>query len=491
MKILFADNWHFHRRNFLPIFEALKKDSLPHQFETSRRSWWKAHGRYSKLSKHLSQSTDFIDQQGDWRAINYLGVNLWEISKAEFLCHALTQNHWHVGGIPNQSDSIFEFAISNPLDKEALRLCLAAAHNWLSFWNQYLDRHADLSHAIVFSGSYIYTRALMALAKQRDILVLVTEHFFTGNDFYLEYRDNPIANNCGVRRDFGVGTSLIEKESDVIFSAYAHIRMKGMKNRNVPQTNIPFKHNWIDKNPIILIIGQVANDFSIIETPSDEISTIASYKKSITELLNNTNANLIFKAHPWERRRAPLFIPLTKITVEEFIHSLPEKDRLRITVIETESIQSVFQICDGVIGISSQGLLEACYYGFKPALIGDTFFSKKGFTQNTIQNPHLLSKAFDKDLWKLSLDEYHQFQDFMKGMFSELLTPNNKKASGFILEKFSNSSAKPIVKLILDGSGTPKIDPLDLLKDVLERPYAWIRLSALWSKSKFKGFKIS
>jgi len=485
MKILFADNWHFHRRNFLPIFEAMKSGLLPHQFETSRRSWWKAHGRYSKLSKRLRQSTDFIDQQSDWRAINYLGVNLWEISKAEFLCHSLTQDHWHVGGIPNQSDSIFEFAISNPLDKEALRLCLAAAHNWLSFWNQYLDRHSDLSHVIVFSGSYIYTRALIALAKQRDILVLVTEHFLTGNDFYLEYRDNPIANNGGVQRELVTDSLPIKKENDVIFSAYAHERMKGMKNRNVPQKNITFKHTWDDKKPIILVIGQVFNDFSIIETPSDEISTIASYKQIITELLNNANVNIIFKAHPWERRRSPLFSPLTKNKIGEWIHSLPRKDQLRITVIENEPIKKIFEICDGVVGISSQGLLEACYYGFKPALVGDTFFSKKGFTHSANQNPHLLSKAFDKGMWKLSLSEYHQFQDFMKGIFSEVLIPNNKKASEFILEKFSNSSAKPSAKLIFDGIGAPKIDSLDLLKDVLERPHAWIRLSGVWIKSLF------
>jgi hypothetical protein len=486
MKILFADNWHFHRRNFLPIFEAMKSGLLPHQFETSRRSWWKAHGRYSKLSKRLRQSTDFIDQQGDWRAINYLGVNLWEISKAEFLCHALTQDRWHVGGIPNQSDSIFEFAISNPLDKEALRFCLAAAHNWLSFWNQYLDRHADLSHAIVFSGSYIYTRALMALAKQRDILVLVTEHFFTGNDFYLEYRDNPISNNCGVQRDIRISTSIMEKESDVISSAYAHGRMKGMKNRNVPQKNITFKHTWNDKNPIILIIGQVANDFSIIETPSAEISSIATYKQVISGLLNNTNANVIFKAHPWERKRPPVFSPLTKIKIAEWIHSLPRKDQLRITVIENEPIKKIFEICDGVVGFSSQGLLEACYYGFKPALTGETFFSKKGFTQSAVQSQHLLSSTVDKGMWKLSLDEYHQFQGFMKGMFSEVLTPNNKKASEFILEKISNPGAKPSARDILNGISAPKIDALDLLKDVLERPYVWICLSVVWIQSQFK-----
>jgi hypothetical protein len=491
MKLLFADNWHFHRRNFLPIFEALKKDSLPHKFETSRRSWWKAHGRYEHLSKSLKKSIEFIDQHDDLRAIHCLDVNLWEISKAEFLCSALTQNHWHVGGIPNESDSVFEFAMANPQDKEALRLCLAAAHNWLLFWNQYLDGHVDISHAIVFSGSYIYTRSLMALAKQRDISVLVAEHFFTGNDFYLEYRDGPIANNCGVKRDFSFHSCIKENEAKVTASAYAHSRMKGMKNRNVPQKNISFKNPWGDKNPIILIIGQVANDFSIIETPSDEVSSIASYKQGIIELLKNTKANVIFKAHPWERRRAPLFRPLTKIKIDEFIQSLPEKDQARIALIENESIQSIFLICDGVMGISSQGLLEACYYGFKPVLIGDTFFSNKGFTQSANQNPNLLNKSFDKKMWKLSLKEYELFQDFMESMFTEALIPNSKFASGLICEKLLDSHAKPSAKHLLGTIRTPKMKWTDLLGDVYERPHAWMRLSGIWIKSKLKSSKPS
>lgn len=485
MKLLFADNWHFHRRNFLPIFEALKKDSIPHQFEISRRSWWKAHGRYEHLTKSLKESIDFIDQHDDWRAINYLGVNLWEISKSEFLCSALTQDHWHVGGIPNQSNSVFEFAIANPQDKEALRLCLAAAHNWLIFWNQYLESHADVSHAIVFSGSYIYTRSLMALAKQRDIPVLVSEHFFTGNDFYLEYRDSPMANNCGVKRDFSFHSCIKENEAKVTSIAYAHSRMKGMKNRNVPQKNIAFKNPWGDKNPIILIIGQVANDFSIIETPSDEVSSIASYKQTIINLLKNTNANVIFKAHPWERRRAPLFSAFTRIKIEEFIQSLPEGDQVRIALIENESIQSIFQICDGVIGISSQGLLEACYYGFKPVLMGDTFFSKKGFTQSANQNPNLLNKSFDKNMWKLSLNEYEQFQGFMGDMFTEILIPNSKFASGLIYEKLLNQSAVLSDKHLLKVMSATNIGWINLIKDGFERPHIWIRLFGIWIGSNF------
>jgi hypothetical protein len=260
-----------------------------------------------------------------------------------------------------------------------------------------------------------------------------------------------------------------------------------MKNRNVPQCNIVFKHSWQNKNPVILIIGQVANDFSIIETPSDEISTISIYKQIIINLLKNTNANLIFKAHPWERRRAPLFSPLTKVKIDEFTQSLPEIDRIRITVIENEPIQNIFQICDGVVGITSQGLLEACYYGFKPALMGDTFFSKKGFTQDSSENRNFLKNTFDKASWKLSLNEYEQFQNFIGGMFIEALIPNSKIASVLISEKLINPHAKLSTKHALTVINIPRIDWINLLKDIFGRPYVWVRLSRIWIKSQFKA----
>jgi capsule polysaccharide export protein KpsC/LpsZ len=313
----------------------------------------------------------------------------------------------------------------------------------------------------------------------------VAEHFFTGNDFYLEYRDKPIANNCGVQRQLGVDFSLKEKVNEPTISAYMHSRIKGMRNRNVPKRNISFSRSWSGRDPVILIIGQVVNDFSIIETPSDEVSSIAIYKKAIIDLLSNTNANLIFKAHPWERRRAPLFSPITKLKIEDFIRLLPEKDQLRITVIEDQSIQNIFQVCDGVMGISSQGLLESCYYGFKPVLLGKAFFSNKDFTQDV--NKILIKYKFDKALWKLSLYEYSQFQSFMKEMFTEVLIPNEEVASALTIGKLSKHNAQSETKFMLDVIGTSRVDWMVFFRDLLERPSIWIRLLRIWIKSKLRS----
>jgi hypothetical protein len=487
MKILFADNWHFHSRNFLPLFKAIQQDSLPHLFETSRSSWWKAHGCYSTHEKLLTNSLHYVDQHQDWSQINYQGINLWKICKAEFLCNALTQDSWHIGGIPNESEAVFKYAVANEGNRAALRLCLAATHDWLIFWSEYLDRGTNISHAIVFSGSYIYTRTLMVLAKERNVSILVAEHFFTGNDFYLEYRDNPIANNCGIQRKLGVDFSLKGNANDVVISTYMHSRIKGMRNRNAPKRNIGFRHPWNGRDPVILIIGQVVNDFSIIETPSNEVSSIAIYKQAFIDLLSNTSANLIFKAHPWERRRAPLFKPITKLKIEEFIRSLPEKDQLRIAVIENEPIQNIFQICDGVMGISSQGLLESCFYGFKPALLGKTFFSNKDFTQSTNEKLALIKCEIDKASWKLSLDEYGQFQNYMKEMFTEVLIPNYEEASVLITGKLSKSNAKLETKFMLDVIGTSRVDWMIFFRDALDRPNIWMYLLRIWIKSQFSA----
>jgi len=484
MKILFADNWHFHRRNFLPLFEAIQQDSLPHLFETSRSSWWKAHGHYSTHEKLLTNSLYYVDQHQDWAQINYQGINLWGICKAEFLCNALAQDRWHIGGIPNESEAVFKYAVANEGDRAALRLCLAAANDWLIFWSQYLDRHTDISHGIVFSGSYIYTRALMALAKQKNISVLVAEHFFTGNDFYLEYRLTPIANNEGlVRKEYS--SSFETPSYNAIASAYCHERIKNMRNRNTPKQNIPFGRPWDNQNPVILITGQVVNDFSIIETPSDELSSIARYKQILIELLRKTNANLIFKAHPWERKRAPLYSPLTKIKIEEFIQSLPAIDRARIVVIENEPIQEIFQSCDGVMGISSQGLLESCQFGFKPVLLGKTFYSHSGFTQDINESSGLLADTFNKSSWRLSLGEYQKYENFMQSIFTRTLIPNKVIASSLVTKLLHGSQIPLPLKFMLTILNTYKIHYANLIIDICERPLIWIKNGAVWMRTLF------
>jgi hypothetical protein len=70
-------------------------------------------------------------------------------------------------------------------------------------------------------------------------------------------------------------------------------------------------------------------------------------------------------------------------------------------------------------------------------------------------------------------------------MFSELLIPNHKKASGLIAEKLINSHAKVSTKKTLTVINILRMDWINLLKDVFDRPYVWVTLSRIWIKSQF------
>jgi len=484
MKILFPDNWHFHQRNYAPIFQALKQNSIPYVFETSRGGWWRAHGNYHNLRNSLRNSLEYVDQFTDLEKIDHLGINLWQISKAEFLCNALAQDRWHEGGLPNESRAVMEYALIDEVDTKNLTLCLAAAHDWLDFWSDYFDQNSEITHAIIFSGSYVYTKALMAIAKARNIAIILTEHFFTGNDFYFERRDKPIANNCGLpyfKNEVVDDTNGLDR---LMIGQYVHARIEKMRNRNTPHGDNNFINPWSDKNPILLIVGQVVNDFSLIETPSNELSSIATYKKTIFQILNSSDCNIVFKAHPWERRRAPMFAPYTKIQINQFIQSLPLKHQTRIQVIENEPIRSIFPYCDGVVGISSQGLLEACHFGFKPNLLGKAFFSENGFTHDGPKDLNCFFDLNEMSQWKLSLDEYQSYQRFMRIIFSTRLLPNQVSSSSLVIETLYAPHSPPRIQFLLKNRKKRSLDLKEYIREIYERSGIVIRDGLIWIKHR-------
>jgi len=484
MKILFPDNWHFHRRNFKPLFSTLESKDVQHIFEVSRKSWWKAHGNYQSFQKELMAAKVFIEQQDQWQLASHIGVNIWDIAKAEFLCNALSQEGWYQSKVANNSDAVFQKAFLDPQDKARLLLCLAAAYDWLSFWDQYLSNHADITHVLVFSGSYVYTRSLMELAKQRNLRIFVLEHFFTGNDFYLEERSSPITNNSNIAAEKICDPELYSIDQSFIRSAYAYSRLRNKKNRNVPNHDSVFCPNWLTKSTTVFIIGQVVNDFSLIETSAKILSSISIYQQLIQETLEKTNANIIFKAHPWERKRAPIFGSITKNVIEQFVSSLSKAHQERIRIVEFEPIHELFKNSDVIVGICSQGLLEACQYGFKPVVIGSAFFSNQGFTREYVD-----VESFVRDLsvgngWRLSLFEFQNYETFLKKLFLNHLIPNEYWATEIVKGHLENHQFSCSLDGIPEYLKCNKVSWKKITLDILDRPLPWVRDAITWLRLK-------
>lgn len=424
MKYLFADSWHFHEKNYAPVFRALKEEKIDYVVESTQKKWWKAHGDYRKLISRDSLGSQNFEKD-KILTMEIDGICLWPLVRSEFLCHRLSDPRWNILEIANSDDEIIEFLRSSPDEIHLLECCFLAAYRWINFWQEYLGRNEDITHAIVFSGSYIYTRTLMAVAQKKQISCFVTEHFFTGDHFYFEKRYTPIANHSQLRGLETAPTISLESGADVVPSLVNHV-VSQMRNKNVRSLIRQSQDNYFPGGELgtVLIIGQVLNDFSLIETPSNYLSALTLYKKLIFSL-SKANLTIVFKAHPWERKRPNLMSPITLTSLRAYVSTLPKDQQKRIFFKEFEPIQSLFLSITHIVGISSQGLLEACHFGLKPALLGSSFFDNHGFVDSYSDINSFVNHVKNGRKGRLTFEEYSSYLGFMRSAFFSHLVPNN------------------------------------------------------------------
>jgi hypothetical protein len=418
MRILVPDTWHFHRRNFAPLYDHLAAAKVPFHVEKTRRSWWKRHGDYARFARHLSHHVKRLEgcSASDLVAFNHRGIRLIEVVRSEFLCRVLPR--WIAGVGPREDLALIARALGRETDRNELLLCFAAAIDWIEFWCAKLDEAPGFTHVLVFSGSYIYTRALQEVAQRRGLRVFTLESFFTGNDFYFEERATPICNRSQLAAaDYYERLALPEDPGRLDrLRAEAQTRFRARRNKNVrvsPNAVVspPF---GAAASGAILVLGQVLNDFSVIETPLAEMSTIAVYRHLIGALLEKSGRNVIFKAHPWERRRPNLRAPVTLRQMTAWRETLPEAQRARFRVLEREPLAGLLPYVDHVIGLSSQGLIEAAQAGLKPIQLGAAFFGGHGFTHDRSLDDSLIDDIASGRLdGRLSLDAYRALEDFL------------------------------------------------------------------------------
>jgi hypothetical protein len=295
---------------------------------------------------------------------------------------------------------------------------MAAGCFWIDHWDALLKTRGPFTHALVFSGSYIYTRALQEVATTAGIRVFTLEGFFTGNAFYLEERATPIANNSLLAREGFLGRLTLPRDpvAAARLRAEAHRRLADMRNKNVRADKSEIMPRlFADRGSgTVLVIGQVMNDFSLIETPLPEASSIAFYRRLISRLLAETTMTIVFKAHPWERKRYNLLAPVTLMEMATFVERLEPDQRHRIKLLEYEPINAAFGYADWIVGLCSQGMLEACQAGFKPLQAGRAFFGGRGFTHDFDNADQVADALVAGNLpRRLSLDEYRGFEDFL------------------------------------------------------------------------------
>ncbi|MCX9439169.1 capsular polysaccharide export protein, LipB/KpsS family [Vibrio cholerae] len=446
-KIIFSDNLHFHDRNFKSLMDLIGGDEFQCHYNTDFRDWMSLYGDYSTKFSSLKSIYSLISSKpaNELYKYNIHGINAYEVAKAELLSYLLPKKFLYKEKLSKDEILTFNYLFEN----FHLELCLniAAAHHWIEHWYKIIvEPKTKYSHAFVFSGSNIYAKALIKTCEFTQTRVIVAESSLTGNDYYLEEKLCHLANNSDIKNK-AVRKFYLSQLGD----EYYKDRNKAInklilsKNKNVVQPSRSGKRVFNNGKRNVIIVGQVLNDYSIIESHLPYHSSIEIYKDVISDILNNTDFNLIFKAHPWEEKKTNCESSITYSEICDYLSLSFSDDVLdRVVVTKDYNLIELFEQSEHVIVINSQAGIEAAYSGIKPIVLGDAFYGDFGFTYDL--SDLKVSKILNEAPGALSLYEYEQFELFLTIYLEyHLISIHNSGVKKIRDRFFSSNNFVPIV----------------------------------------------
>lgn len=209
-----------------------------------------------------------------------------------------------------------------------------------------------------------------------------------------------------------------------------------------------------------------------------QLNSIKTYISVIQTLLDHTNFDIVFKAHPWEEKKNNIRSPLTYSEILQFKANLKQEDQSRLYVTNHSNLNRLISNASGFITICSQSALEAAYNGLKPVIIGSAFFDGYGFTSNYPSAIDFETAQKNKSIsYAMSFIEYLAYEKFIivtlcmhlvsvhksgsirlndifkKTSFIKVLSSNTEKS---IIENNVNT----IEKLSLDDNNTDIVDKI-------------------------------
>ena len=443
-KFYIADPVHINKKNFGNLYDFFEDTKSNFFMNEDRTHWMGAFGEYSEFSELLSSEVELLSGMNDDELFDFtaLEVNVFKSARAEILSLLIKHPLLIDRKLPSNIEELFSLLLD--VDRQIVVLNMAAAVQWIKFWSASI-KSQNPKFVLVFSGSLIYARTLIEVLKNSAPRCFVLESFFTGTDNYIEEKYEPIANNSNLKylayyKKLGSNEGAEERDRSRN-KAINKIIQSANKNVTQPaENNAPL---FANSNETILIGGQVLNDFSLLENRGVGINSLVFYKELIRELLQQTNLNVIFKAHPWERHKTNLLNSVTLDALRDFLASLEDASSFdgRLLLLENYNIKSLFKQTTYVAGINSQSLIEAAFEGFQPIQFGDAFYGQKGFTSD-YQIADVASFVQDINARKvpsrLGIEGYRSYETFITKAL-----------------QFSLVSAFPSGKAILRSTFTP------------------------------------
>lgn len=418
-KFLIADPVHIHSRNFGSLFDYLTEAKATVIVNNEHQDWMGAFGDYTPFQEQLTEYFEQLQSLTDAQLFSFSTsqINIFKVARAEILSLVITFEEFQGLPLPKDPQSLLNLLLEN--HKDIVLWNMAAAIYWVNFWAVRIKKH-NPKFVLIFSGSLIYARTLLELSRTHTVRAFVLESFFTGNDNYIEEKYEPIANNSNLKHlaYFKSLEPKISAEERDRARNKAINKIISTKNKNVNQPNETKTKLFANIKPTILITGQVLNDFSVLEYKGVGLNSISFYISLIEKILANTELNIIFKSHPWERNKKNISKPLTLSALCKKFDATPDTatENGRLIFIEDFNIKSLFKQVDYVSGINSQALLEAAFEGYQPIQFGDAFYGNKGFTSdyNTDDIDIFIADiAAGKVPTHLGIDEFRNYETFI------------------------------------------------------------------------------
>ncbi|MCK8066949.1 hypothetical protein [Cobetia sp. 1CM21F] len=439
MRFLFSDNLHFHKRNFKSLIEYVESNASEIFYNDECLDWCSLKGNYTDKKDQLKNIYDTYEMLSPevLYSLSHRKINLYATCRAELLCYISTKDDFEI--FSNDYDMQEEFTWIYEHFLEDLLLNMSATRFWIDQWENKLDKLPVIHKVIVFSGSTIYSKVLLEIFKRKQGDAFVAESFFTGNEYYLERKNTHLPNNSDVK--FKNYLSKLDFDNIDLFERErikAHNKIRMSKNKNVVQPEFQ-NINILNGEGYFLIIGQVVNDFSVLENVKGVRNTLSFYTTLIESLLENTEVKIVFKAHPWERHNANLKRPKTYTHLTEWASKLSDNNKKRIFITENYNLNELLSGAEYIATLCSQASLEAAYQGFKPIQFGNAFYGNHGFTTDYENVEELVSDLNDQKVHgKLSIDEFYAYEVFMTKVLQKHLISVHKSGHLRLREIFSS-----------------------------------------------------
>lgn len=461
ISILFADSVHFHVRNFKSLFDLIDRHKIHHTFIRERNKWVSAHGNYEPFFDELQPLYNKLLGKDAEQLYSFTvnGVNLFKVCRDESLSYYLPIDSFRrlLTGVPDDKNLLLYMM---QIDPRTLLLNLAAAWSWIEFWKEKLNKIRNHTYACVFSGAQIYNRSLLEILKNHPTTPLVLEHFFTGNEYYMEEKYDPIPNNTNLKINNIYNSVRVEEHGFELdrerIKAINKVLLANNKNVKQPSDILTIEK---ENNRTVTIIGQVVNDFSIICTAKNYLSTIDFYIELIDKLLCDDDTFIVFKSHPWERQKNNVRSALTFEKINEYVKSLSPDKSSRVLVTEHFNLENLIKQSDYIVTLCSQSAIEAAFLGIKPIQFGNAFYGQKGFTHDFDSIDEFYAELQQNKLNKyLTINEYDNLELFLIKFLEKSLISIHKSG---ILSLERKLKLPPFISLVKPVPKDPKHKDVD------------------------------